>query len=77
MFIFLLQTTLMKIKKKNQHLKKSEQINEIITQLQAHIRGYLVRQKIKNKIQVHNKQEIYALKIQVSCLLIFNVLILY
>lgn len=60
------------MKKKYQNQKESEQINEIITQLQAHIRGYLVRQEIKNKIQYCNKQVLYASKIQVSnCILTF------
>jgi len=67
----------MNIKKSYQHRKESEEINGIITQFQAHIRGYLIRQEIKNKIQWCNQQEIYALKIQVSFfsmskLLIFN-----
>lgn len=54
------------MKKSYQHRKESEEINSIITQLQAHIRGYLVRQEVKNKIQWHSKQEIYAIKIQVG-----------
>lgn len=56
----------MNIKKKCQHQKESEQINEIIIHLQAHIRGYLIRKEIKNKILYCNKQELYASKIQVS-----------
>lgn len=56
----------MKMKKSYQHQKESEKMNEIITDLQAHIRGYLVRQNIKLKNQCHNKQELYAIKIQVS-----------
>jgi len=55
------------MKKSYEHRKQSNEINEIFTQFQAHIRGYLTRQKIKNKIQYCNKQELYAMKIQVSC----------
>lgn len=59
------------MKRSYQHRQDSEKINKMITQLQAHIRGYLVRQKVKHKIQQHNKQAIYAIKIQVSFLFIF------
>lgn len=54
----------MNMKKSYQHRKESNEIIELITHLQAHIRGYLVRQKVK-KIQLC-KQELYAIKIQVS-----------
>lgn len=56
----------MNIKKSYQHRKESEEINIMITELQAHIRGYLIRQEIKNKIQYCKRQELYAIKIQVS-----------
>lgn len=56
----------MNIKKSYQHRKESKEINIVITQLQAHIRGYLIRQEIKNKVQYCNRQELYAIKIQVS-----------
>lgn len=55
----------MNMKKSYEHRRESNEINEMITQLQAHIRGYLVRQEI-NKIQWGNKQELYAIKIQVG-----------
>lgn len=54
----------MNMKKSYQHRKESNEINELITHFQAHIRGYLVRQKVK-KIQ-WCRQELYATKIQVS-----------
>lgn len=55
----------MNMKKSYQHRKESNDINKLITQLQAHIRGYLVRQEVK-KVRWCNKQELYAIKIQVS-----------
>jgi len=61
------------MKRSYQHQKESEQINKMITLLQAHIRGYLVRQKMKNKIQRYNRQALYATKIQVSFLLVFYI----
>jgi len=59
----------MNMKKSYEHRKQSDEINEIFTQFQAHIRGYLIRREIKNKIQYCNRQELYktnAIKIQVS-----------
>jgi len=56
----------MNIKKSYQHRKESEEINKMIIQLQANIRGYLVRQEIKNKNKLCYKHELYAIKIQVS-----------
>lgn len=56
----------MNIKKSYQHQKESKKINTIIIQLQAHIRGYLVRQEIKNKVTLYNKQKLYVIKIQVG-----------
>lgn len=67
----------MNIKKRCQHQKESEEINRMITQLQAHVRGYLIRKFIKNKIQLCNKQELYAVKIQVSSYLIYAVIFLF
>lgn len=54
------------MKKNYQNRKKSEELNKFIIQLQANIRGYLVRQEIKNKIKLCSRQELYAIKIQVS-----------
>lgn len=54
----------MNMKKSYQHRKESNGINELITQFQAHIRGYLVRKEVK-KIQLR-KQELCAVKIQVG-----------
>lgn len=61
----------MNIKKSYQHRKQSDEINEVFTQFQAHIRGYLVRQEIKNKVQYCCKQELYAIKIQVRFFFIY------
>lgn len=68
----------MNMKKSYQHRKESEEINKMIIQLQANIRGYLVRQEIKNKVQLCYKHELYAIKIQVSfffqfCLYLFTI----
>lgn len=54
------------MKKSYQHRKESEELNKLIIQLQANIRGYLVRQEIQNKIKLCSRQELYAIKIQVS-----------
>jgi len=54
------------MKKSYQHRKESEEINKMIIQLQANIRGYLVRKEIKNKIKLCSRQELYAIKIQVG-----------
>lgn len=54
------------MKKSYQHRKESENLHEIIINLQAHIRGYLVRREIKNKIQWCNIQELHVIKIQVN-----------
>ncbi|XP_025412604.1 ras GTPase-activating-like protein IQGAP1 isoform X2 [Sipha flava] len=59
-----IQTTIMNMKKSYQHRKESEEMEKMITQLQAHIRGFLVRRELKNKNKWSNKQEYYAIKIQ-------------
>lgn len=55
----------MNMKKSYQHRKESQEINEMITQLQAHIRGFLVRREIQHKNKWSNNQAFYAIKIQV------------
>jgi hypothetical protein len=61
----------MNMKKSYQHRKESEEMEKMITQLQAHIRGFLVRRELKNKNKWSNKQEYYAIKIQVCFIFIF------
>lgn len=58
------------MKKSYQHRKELEQLNEMFIQLQAHIRGYLVRQELKNNICWSNKQELFAIKIQVGFIIL-------
>lgn len=65
------------MKRSYQHRKESEEMNKMITLLQAHIRGYLVRQEMKNKIQRYNRQALYAIKIQVSFLFTFIFIYLF
>jgi len=60
------------MKKSYQHRKESEEMNKMIIQLQANIRGYLVRREIKNKLKLCSRQELYAIKIQVSYYYIFR-----
>jgi len=61
----------MNMKKSYQHRKESEEVNKMIIQLQANIRGYLVRREIKNKNKLCYRHELYAIKIQVSCYYFF------
>ncbi|XP_050539005.1 ras GTPase-activating-like protein IQGAP1 [Daktulosphaira vitifoliae] len=58
-----IQTTIMNMKKSYQHRKDTEELVNIIIQLQARIRGYLVRQELK-KVQICNKKTLFAVKIQ-------------
>ncbi|XP_050432882.1 ras GTPase-activating-like protein IQGAP1 [Adelges cooleyi] len=59
-----IQTIIMNMKKSYQHRKENEELEKIIIQLQAHIRGYLVRREIKNQKQCCSQQELFAIKIQ-------------
>jgi len=67
----------MNMKKSYQHRKESEDMNKIIIQLQANIRGYLVRREIKNKNKLCYRHELYAIKIQVSCYYFLKILFTY
>lgn len=59
------------MKKSYQRRKESEEISNSIVKLQAHIRGYLVRKEMKNRIQWCSRQELFALKIQVGVFPLF------